>query len=79
MAGFSYLLNRRGRYYFRIAIPHALVSRFNARELIYSLKTKNLGEAKLRCRSMHQAALKAAQTGVSWICHPGSCAISSVV
>lgn len=57
MAGFSYLLNRRGHYYFRIAIPHALAPRFNARELIYSLKTKNLGEAKLRCRSMHQAAL----------------------
>jgi hypothetical protein len=42
----NYLLNRHGYYYFRLAIPKALQSRFKASELVRSLRTKSLAEAK---------------------------------
>jgi integrase len=41
-------LNRNGHYYFRIAVPLSLRPNLGQRELLYSLKTKDLLEARTR-------------------------------
>jgi len=43
-----YLWNRKGNYYFRIAVPLSLVPILGRKDLAYSLKTKDPIEAKLR-------------------------------
>jgi Domain of unknown function (DUF6538) len=43
----SYLLNRRGHYYFRIRIPSDLSHALPSAELVKSLKTSKLKEAQL--------------------------------
>ena len=46
-------LAKRGTvYYFRIAVPKALVLRFGRAELTASLRTSHLLEAKVRCRAI---------------------------
>lgn len=48
MRGYPYLRNRNGNYYFRIAVPRALREGFSKKELLYSLKTRDFNEARLR-------------------------------
>lgn len=48
----TYLLNRKGYYYFRIVIPHDLQGRFGRRELITSLKTTQYQDASKRCATL---------------------------
>jgi hypothetical protein len=41
-------MNRKGHYYFRMAIPLSLRAALGQREFLYSLKTKDTTEAKIR-------------------------------
>lgn len=43
-----YLLNRKGHYHFRMAVPAALIPLLGKREIAYSLNTKDVNEARKR-------------------------------
>lgn len=51
----KYLAKRDEIYYFRLAIPTALRSRFGCRELKFSLRTYDWRMARLRCRYLSNA------------------------
>lgn len=48
MRRYPHLVNRRGHYYFRMAVPVALRGKIGQREIFHSLKTKDYQEAKVR-------------------------------
>lgn len=54
--GHTYLHNRNGTFYFRMALPEPLQKRFGQREFLYSLATKNYPEARRRCLSLARMA-----------------------
>ncbi len=54
----SYLLNRRGHYYFRIRVPSDLSYALASVELVKSLKTKNLREAEIAALPYQQGTIK---------------------
>lgn len=49
MRRYPHLMDRRGHFYFRIIIPADLIAVFHRREVVVSLQTKDLIEAKARC------------------------------
>ncbi len=55
MNRYPYLLNRNGYYYFRMAVPSSLTACIGKSELTYSLRTKEAGEARVRCLVMLEA------------------------
>jgi len=55
LSRYPYLLNRKGHYYFRIAVPKTLVPSMGRRELICSLRTKDSSEATIISLKMAQA------------------------
>ncbi|TKW60766.1 MAG: site-specific integrase [Blastochloris viridis] len=54
----TYLLNRRGVYYFRMVLPTHLQRYCGQREWFYSLDTKNYREARRRCTTLARLALE---------------------
>lgn len=68
MKNYPYLLNRYGRFYFRIGVPVHLRSGLGKTELVYALKTQDLSEALsrgLRLRNVAQEAFARVETGYS--------------
>lgn len=49
MRNHPYLTNRNGHYYFRIAVPVSLKPFWGKKELLCSLRTKDIAEARIRC------------------------------
>lgn len=54
----TYLLTRRGVYYFRMVLPNHLQRYCGQREWFYSLDTKNYREARRRCTTLARLALE---------------------
>ncbi len=52
----TYLLNRRGVYYFRMVLPNHLQGFCGQREWFYSLDTKDYKEARRRCTTLARLA-----------------------
>lgn len=56
MRGYPYLRNRKGHFYFRIAIPRTLRNGFGKDEFLYSLQTKDFAEARIRSAELYTLA-----------------------
>ncbi len=54
MAKQRHLWNRKGRFYFRISIPHKLVSKFGCKELSCSLRTTDKYKAQYRALTLQR-------------------------
>ena len=52
MSSHKHIFIRNGVYYFRISIPTKLRYRFKANELCYSLSTKSIHKAKVKCYAL---------------------------
>lgn len=52
----TYLVNRKGVYYFRMVLPASMRIRCGQYEWLYSLETKSYAEACRRCHALAQLA-----------------------
>ncbi|GEM_PF-2714940 len=64
MARYPHLMNRNGHYYFRIAVPLALMESLGRKELTYSLKTKDYTEARIRSAALLNIAQEVFSRGL---------------